>query len=270
MSDLAQDLGSPTLATPVLDAPARPFAGARAWLFAHRGRLVVGAFSLVGHLLVFMALLAARPDLPTPYEPAPMSVTLVELPRPEPPPAPKAPTPEPPSPAKPPPRAPVVRKTPTPPPTVRPLLAGKPSVTDSTGEMSDAQLASAVGAGSGPSGRACDIARWLQTALRKDPDVQAAASRLARPGRALMVWNGEWVRSGGEDGQGLAVIREAIMMEVLSMPAACRAEPMRGLFVISLSEGAGATRLGVGTGDWRWSELLVPRGGVPGHPSFRR
>jgi hypothetical protein len=107
------------------------------------------------------------------------------------------------------------------------------------------------------------MARRLQAALRKDPLVQAAVARARLApgpgGRALLVWNGDWVQSGGEDGKGLAAVREAIMWEIGFAPPACRSELVRGYILLSLSEGAGSTRLALGSPVWRWSDLLTPR-----------
>ena len=104
------------------------------------------------------------------------------------------------------------------------------------------------------------MTRWLQSALRKDGRVQAAVAE-ASGGRAIRVWNGDWVRHGEQEGNGLAAVREAIMWEVAFAPAACRAEPVHGLVAISLSDGPGASRVVMGAGDWRWSDLLHPRKG---------
>ena len=105
------------------------------------------------------------------------------------------------------------------------------------------------------------MARAVQRALRKDPLVQTAMFDAHRSGKAVMVWNGDWVRSGEQDGKGLAAVREAIMWEVGFSPEACRRQPVHGLIVLTL--GDGVTRLAVGGGEWRWSDLLHVRGGVP-------
>ena len=81
-----------------------------------------------------------------------------------------------------------------------------------------------------------------------------------RVGKAIMVWNGDWVRSGEQDGKGLAAVREAIMWEVAFAPAACRHERVHGLVLLSLNDGF--TRLAVGQGEWTWSDLLATRGVV--------
>ena len=74
-----------------------------------------------------------------------------------------------------------------------------------------------------------------------------------------MVWNGDWVRPNAEDGKGLAAVREAIIWEIAFAPPACRAQPVHGLVMISLNEPPFSTRLVVGQGQWRWSDLLTPR-----------
>jgi hypothetical protein len=128
--------------------------------------------------------------------------------------------------------------------------------------VSDAQLAGAAtagggDAGSGAGGGACNMIRRVQEALRRDPLVRSTVARSIASGRAILVWDGDWVQSPGEDGKGLSAVREAIMWEVAFAPKACRAEAVRGLVLFSL--GAGQARLVVGAGAWRWSDLLTPR-----------
>ena len=142
--------------------------------------------------------------------------------------------------------------------------------------LSDAQLAGATVAGpgggaggrgggggtggAGPSsagGGGCDMVRWLQDALRDDPEVRT--QREVGPGKALLVWNGDWIRNPDEAGEGLAGVRQAISMEVAFAPHACRAQPMRGLVLISFSDAPGGTRLVLGRGTWRWGDMLRGR-----------
>jgi hypothetical protein len=135
-----------------------------------------------------------------------------------------------------------------------PLAAG-----DSSGDvgLSDAELAGAASAGSGAAaGGGCDMAGRLQNALRKDPLVQSAVARAGAPGRAIMIWNGDWVQSRSEDGKGLAAVREAVIWEIAFAPKACSAQPMRGLVLLSMNEAPGGARLALGGGAWRWSDLL--------------
>jgi hypothetical protein len=155
---------------------------------------------------------------------------------------------------------------PTPKPTrVRPTppRASAAEVDEAPGiELSEAQLSGAarVGAGGvgegagGGGGGACDMAARLQAALRRDPLVRGAVRAAA--GRAPLVWNGDWVRSRGEDGKGQAAVREAIMWEVAFAPKACRGQPVRGLILLTLDDSARGARLALGARDWRWSDLL--------------
>jgi hypothetical protein len=217
----------------------------------------------VAHLAVLVAILYAHREPPSLPEAEPMTVALVEAP-----PAPvlAPPSPSPPTPVKPPPPPPrnLARRAKAPPPDVRPLPAGD-SRRDGPGvELTDAQIASASAVGSGGGGRPCDMARRLQAALRKDPRVQAAvAEARARgtAGKALFLWNGDWIRSRGEEGEGLAAVREAIMWEVAFAPEACRTEPVHGLLLFSMNDGPGSAGLVMGSGVWRWSDLLRPRSG---------
>jgi hypothetical protein len=90
----------------------------------------------------------------------------------------------------------------------------------------------------------------------------AVAEARREPGVAegpLVIWNGDWVRYGEEDGKGLASVRQAIAVEVAFAPKACRAQSMHGLVLLSLNDTPGAARLVLGAGAWRWSDLLFAR-----------
>jgi len=49
-------------------------------------------------------------------------------------------------------------------------------------------------------------------------------------------------------------VREAIMWEVAFAPEACRNERMNRPVLLSLADGN--TRFAIGSGSWRWSDLL--------------
>ena len=83
-----------------------------------------------------------------------------------------------------------------------------------------------MGEGGGGGGGACDLGRAVQQALRRDPLVHTAVQGANRMGKAVMMWNGDWVRSGGQDGKGLSAVREAIMWAVAFAPESCRNERM--------------------------------------------
>lgn len=249
------------------------------------------AASIGAHLAILPVLLFTTSDrLPPPViAAAPMIVSLVQPPKPPPPPDPapaKTPDPAPvaaaaASPAPPSPAAP--RPKPTPPPRARPAritppanVPSIPTTPPSTGEafvtVGEGQLAGATragsgsgtggGSGSGAGGGTCDMVRRLQDALRDDPDIQGAVARAHAQidsGRALLLWNGSWVRSPGQAGNGLAGVRQAIAVEVAFAPEACRSQPVRGLVVIALTDRPGGPRLALGAGQWRWSDLVRAR-----------
>lgn len=129
-------------------------------------------------------------------------------------------------------------------------------VQDTSDLLSESQLAGAasVGEGGGGGGGACDLGRAVQQALRRDRLVHTAVQGANRMGKAVMMWNGDWVRVGGQDGKGLSAVREAIMWEVAFAPEACRNERMRQPVLLSLADGN--TRFAIGSSDWRWSDLL--------------
>lgn len=243
---------------------------------AGRGRWIALALSVGLHLLIPFAMLSTEPPTESTVAPDPVVVGLVKSP--PPPPSPPARTAElpagPPEPA--PSQAPPPPPTP-PPPEVEPVPVRQVEAPPAPlPTLSDAQLVGARtaghggaggggGAGSGAGGAPCDMVRRLQAALRRDADVQAAAARAHRStgtGRAILVWNGDWVRSPDQEGKGLAGVRQAITMEVAFAPEACRAEPMSGLVVISMNDGPGAARLVLGRAAWRWPELLSARRGA--------
>jgi len=234
---------------------------------AKRHRWLAGVASLAAHLGLASLFLSSVPSIPLPPTPvaAPIVVELVQPPRPVV--VQKAPTPKPKAApaaaahasARPDPHVGAARPSPAA-PVSTPLPAAAGPAGGSPEGLTDAQVAGASTVGEGPGGGGCDMARQVQKALRRDPLVQAqvAGAVRASAGRPIMVWNGDWVQSQGEAGKGLSAVREAIVWEIAFAPAACRAEPIRGLVMMSLNSSA---RLAVGTGQWRWSDLLRSRPG---------
>jgi hypothetical protein len=254
------------------------------------------ALSLLVHAgLLLVLYLAPRSPIRAPVpmdEPPPMVVALLPPPDPEPPggsagppapvPAPAPPKPEPPKPkpeVKAPPKPRVALHAPkvTPPPAVKVLVADPEPVDpgpDPASIVSASELASATTAGGGGSGGAgsgsgtgtgdgagshCDMVRRIQAALRADAKLRAAAfsaQSTSTDPRAIRIWNGDWIRGQGQEGKGLAGLRQAIMVEVGFAPEACRNQPVRGLVLITFGDGPGAPRIALGQGAWKWTDLL--------------
>jgi hypothetical protein len=233
-----------------------PFGDAGQARVQRRDRLLAGAFAVGVHLIVLAALFWPHAR-PSPAKP-PLSSILVSVA--------EVPTPEPPGPPNadvaPGARDIVVRLTP---PHLAPVSESADApVPDNSDLLSESQLAGAASAGeegAGGGGGGCDMARAVQRALRRDSLVRTAVEGASRLGKATMLWNGDWVRSGSQDGKGLSAVRQAIMWEVAFSPEACRNQRMHGLLVLSLADGG--TRFAIGSGDWRWSDLLGVRGVPP-------
>lgn len=259
-----------------------------------RTRWVAGALSLAAHVGVPLALLAipVAPLLSPEAPPEPVFVTLVAPPPPPPPaiaapaePLPEAAAPEAASAAQPapprptPPRTPpLALRPPRAPPVSVPPVPVAPSVAPPAvmASLSAGQLLGAARAGSGSgsgeggggsdgsgAGGYCDMVRRLQDALRDDPEIRAAVGQAHRglnaDSRALLVWNGDWIQNPGQEGKGLAGLRQAIAAEVAFAPRACRTQGMRGYVVIALAEGPAAPKVALGTGVWRWNDLTGAR-----------
>jgi hypothetical protein len=230
---------------------------------SRRGRrFLAWVFSVAAHLTVFAALFWPRAASPPPRaESPPILISLVALPKPEP--------PGPPNPIKAQAGGAQNAARPTPPHLAAPapvLAAATPApdtsdlAPDTSDLLSESQLTGATSAGEGGGGgggSGCDTARIVQQALRRDPLVRMAVEDAHRLGRAIMLWNGDWVRSGEQDGKGLSAVREAIIWEVAFAPEACRNQRIHGLVLLSLADGG--TRFAIGAGDWRWSDLLGAR-----------
>jgi hypothetical protein len=125
-------------------------------------------------------------------------------------------------------------------------------------ELAGATSADAGGAGGGGGGGTCDMAQAVQRALRRDPLVRPAVLGADRLGRSIMLWNGDWVQAGVQDGKGLSAVREAVLWEVAFAPESCRNRPVHGLVLLSLADGH--TRFAIGAGNWRWADLLSVHG----------
>lgn len=217
-----------------------------------RDRIRAGAFAAGVHLVVLCALLWPKDSRPVQRESS-LTIVSLDVAKPPGPPSPEAAESE--------------ASNTVPPPTpmqVRAPVFAVAAVPDNSDLLSESQIAGAASAGEGAGGGgggSCDLARAVQQALRRDPLVHTAVQNANRQGKAVMMWNGDWVRSGAQDGKGLSAVREAIMWAVAFAPETCRNEPMRGLVMMSLADGS--TRFAIGAGSWRWSDLLGVRRNPP-------
>lgn len=237
-------------ARPARQKDLRPFRHARRLPNQRRNRITAASCAVAAHAAAFAALFwfYTRPQPPRAPEPTPIIVSLLEQPKPPAPPEPKIDL-----------GSPVIAPNPKL-PTIHIQAQSQTELTtvdDKSDLLSASQLAGASQVGEGGGGGSCDLSRAVQQALRRDPLVRAAVQDAHRLGQAVMLWNGDWVRTGGQEGKGLSAVREAISWEVAFAPQACRNIRMHGLVLLSLADGN--TRFAVGAGDWRWSDLLGVR-----------
>ena len=237
---------------PTLPGGPRRFGQSQLTAAQRRNRYLAGAVTLGAHVAVFSALFFTHAKTPPHAEQPPLMISLIDTPKPTP--------PVPPEPEKIDTGSPVVVPDPKPPTIhIQNQSLTQATVDDMSDVLSDSQLSGAatVGEGGDPGG-ACDMGQLVQRALRRDPLVHNAVQNANRLGKAVMVWNGDWVRTGSEDGKGLSAVREAILWEVGFAPESCRTKPVHGMVLLSLADGR--TRFAVGTGEWRWADLLGVRG----------
>lgn len=146
------------------------------------------------------------------------------------------------------------------------IVRGTPSeaVSDAPGDAT-AALASLGGAGD-----PCQLTEWLQGLLADDPFVRAALARLPLDRRsvanAVMLWDGRWAEARTGAGEDLLQpVRQAITTRLAQAPAECRDYWMAGPRFISVTDQRRPTTLALGSGLWRWADLLGPE--IPGAPT---
>ncbi len=126
--------------------------------------------------------------------------------------------------------------------------------------VKDQVAALAAVAAASSDGDPCAVGAWLQAALQSDAAVQAALETIPRSARsvanAVMLWNGEWPQPSANAAQGMARIRALVVAGVLSAPESCQAQSIRGPVLITLGDPTNTTVLAVGSGEWRWQDLL--------------
>lgn len=222
--------------------------------------MIVG--SALVHAALLVLLFTAKPATPAGSDLATMSVSLLDgntssvvktAPAPKPAPAPIQP---PPAPAK-------LEIEPVPPSEIQPQFIDvslpQPDPDDRPA-VDDPVALSVAAAASAAAGQACDLTQWLQRALQADPQVQQALARIPRPARsvanAIMLWDGAWVTPPATATTDMAMIRRAVIVGIVAAPPACRDQLTRGPELFTLADTAGTTVVVVGSGVWRWADLL--------------
>jgi hypothetical protein len=122
-------------------------------------------------------------------------------------------------------------------------------------------VASAAAQADAGSAAACEIGGALQTALQASQPVQVALERVPRAAKsvanAIMLWDGRWVDATSVGGDtAIGPVKTAILQGVLSATPGCQQQPVTGPRFITVTNGPSTTLLAVGSGVWRWADLL--------------
>lgn len=97
----------------------------------------------------------------------------------------------------------------------------------------------------------CAIPAMLAPALAAGGATPALAPLVAVPERALMIWNGRWLKR--PEAQPL---RAAIVAALASSRAECLDEAQIGPRLIVVGVGETTIAIGIGSGSWTWRQLL--------------
>lgn len=107
----------------------------------------------------------------------------------------------------------------------------------------------------------CGVVETLQRALQEDAAVQAALALIPKDARsvanAVSVWNTTWTVPGeAREAAALQALKALITNRLGETSPACRLQPLRGPRLITLQSARGPTSLAIGSGEWRWADLM--------------
>jgi len=118
----------------------------------------------------------------------------------------------------------------------------------------------------------CDLTQAMQAALQNDPAVRDELALIPRQARsvanAIQLWDGAWVDAGALGGPAIVdPLRAAIVAVVSQAPAGCHDQAVLGPRLFAIVDPRGTIVVALGSGLWKWSDLLAPPGaGVPAPP----
>lgn len=110
-------------------------------------------------------------------------------------------------------------------------------------------------------GGACDLTEPVQAALRESEAVAASLPEIPEERRsvanAIMIWNTQWVALHETlDPAAMTAIRDSIAGTIAAASPECRLQPQSGPRLIVLPGVGDTTVLALGSGVWRWQDLL--------------
>ncbi len=111
------------------------------------------------------------------------------------------------------------------------------------------------------SGGACDLTGPVQAALRTNDGVMRSLPHIPHNQRsvanAIMVWNARWVTPEPDPAPvAFEAIRDVVAGTVAAASEACRLQPQSGPRLIMLPGTTETIVLALGSGTWRWQDVL--------------
>lgn len=125
----------------------------------------------------------------------------------------------------------------------------------------DAPMMGTAGVGTGAAGSACPLLAAVRADLERDAAARAALSRIPKRSlsvaSAILLWDGRWVEPRFVGGPApVRAVRAAIGNSLRAASQACRDEMILGPVFLPVDTGAGTLVLALGSGAWRWQDLL--------------
>jgi hypothetical protein len=114
----------------------------------------------------------------------------------------------------------------------------------------------------------CELGEGLRRAIQANPVLANSIEQIAPGSRsvanAIMLWEGAWVSMQDPVSQAaVTTLRQAITEGIEAAPPECLAAELTGPRFVILSDGIKSTTLVIGSGAWRWSQLLAEDGPSP-------
>ncbi len=108
---------------------------------------------------------------------------------------------------------------------------------------------------------ACDLTEPVRAALQGNQEVLNSLPTIPRDklsvANAIMIWKAAWLDEDRQlDATAVAMIRDVVAETIAAATPECRMQPQIGPRLLLLSGTADTVVLAVGSGEWRWQDLL--------------
>lgn len=144
----------------------------------------------------------------------------------------------------------------------QPVVVPPPPKLETVTPIPAAPVFNAAAAARAGFGTTCDVAHTLERGFGDDPLLSAELGRIGPGSRsvanAIMVWDGQWVDLSGDTPEdALETVRRAIVEAVRAAPPECLTQDLSGPRFVAVSRSDTTTVLVLGSGSWRWEQLLL-------------